>query len=345
MANLTEVSYYTRRGVVLGMVGVVILFVLKFALSFGVSYWKAKNPPPPSKPTVSFGKLPKIPFGQNENYPPAFELQTIEGRTPEGSPSARVFFIPKKAATLFSRKKAEEFAKKLGFVPPAEILSPTLYQFTEEFTGNTLFLDITNNNFFFKLNYLDPSVLSKEGLPEKEEAVNQARQYFSSLGVWDESLKKPRVSYLKFEGQKLTPSSSLTEAQAVRVDFLKEDVGGLLFLPLEYERSSVYVVLSSSKEKAGRVLEARFYNFPPDLTTSATYPLITPKEAWENLKKGKAYIVRALQPEEGAVVRKIYLAYLEMPEYQPYLQPVYVFEGDRDFVAYVPAIDPLWLGE
>jgi len=37
-------------------------------------------------------------------------------------------------------------------------------------------------------------------------------------------------------------------------------------------------------------------------------------------------------------IRNIYLAYFEPVTLTNYLQPIFVFEGDNNFVAYVPAI-------
>ena len=45
----------------------------------------------------------------------------------------------------------------------------------------------------------------------------------------------------------------------------------------------------------------------------------------------------AIIPDE-IIIRKIYLAYFEPATLTNYLQPVFVFEGDDNFVAYVSAV-------
>jgi hypothetical protein len=48
--------------------------------------------------------------------------------------------------------------------------------------------------------------------------------------------------------------------------------------------------------------------------------------------------------QEGQItIRNIFLAYFESEEPQNYLQPIFVFEGDKNFTAYVSAVDPEWI--
>ena len=44
-------------------------------------------------------------------------------------------------------------------------------------------------------------------------------------------------------------------------------------------------------------------------------------------------------------IRRIYLAYYDAGIYTEFLQPIYVFEGDNDFVAYTPAITSNYYSE
>ena len=238
------------------------------------------------------------------------------------------FFIPKKNPMLFSRKKAVNFALNLRFSKEPKILNSTVYEFSDELTGNILTLDITSQNFFLKINYLNSSVFQEKTAIDKETAVFLAKKYFSSLGVWDEDLTQSKVSYFKFEGQNLVETKKQKQIQIVRVDFSRQEIDGIPIVPLNYDKSGIYIIFSGNSQEIKQVLEARFYNFPPNLNTSGTYPLISGKQAWENLKNGKAYIAKPLKEGEKAIIRKIYLAYLEMPNYQPYLQPIFVFEGD-----------------
>ena len=84
------------------------------------------------------------------------------------------------------------------------------------------------------------------------------------------------------------------------------------------------------------------YTFWPISDETATYPLKKSKEAWEELKDGKAYVASPGDGRTQVVIRKVFLGYYDSEEYQSYLQPIFVFEGDGNFVAYVPAVNPQW---
>ncbi|MBU1117987.1 hypothetical protein KKD37_03425, partial [Patescibacteria group bacterium] len=78
-----------------------------------------------------------------------------------------------------------------------------------------------------------------------------------------------------------------------------------------------------------------------DVDTSAasasTYPIKTSEEAFSDLKSGDYWPASDIA-KDSVVIRKIYLAYFEPVNLTQFLQPVYVFEGDGGFVAYVRAI-------
>lgn len=344
MINLTKVAYYTRRALIFGSLIFVIFLALRFAVGYFINYYRAQNPPPKAKPTVAFGKLPALSLDTSGTLPTSFKLQLIEGRPPEGTESAKVFFIPKKPVKFFSRERAIQFAANLSFTGAPDQIDTVTFRFNDDLTGNSLIVDITNSNFIFQANYLRPAVFAGTTPPGKEIAISQAQKYFTALGFSESLFKNALVTYLKFSGQDLIETSSLSTAQAVRVDFLKDLLEGLPVIPAGYNRSGVHIIFSGSAEKTAQVLKAAYLDFPPELTTSATYPTISGQQAWEMLQQGKGFVLRPLLNGSEAIIRKIYLAYLEKETYQPYLQPVYVFEGDQNFVGIVPAIDPLWIG-
>ena len=81
-----------------------------------------------------------------------------------------------------------------------------------------------------------------------------------------------------------------------------------------------------------------------DLKTFGTYPIKTVSDAFKDLKVGKNTVL-IKTPTSGQVsLRSIYLAYYQSENYTPYLQPVYVFEGEN-FAAYVVAIPNDYLAQ
>ena len=74
----------------------------------------------------------------------------------------------------------------------------------------------------------------------------------------------------------------------------------------------------------------------------STYPLKEVTKAFEELKNGEGALNKEI---EGTVfpIRDVEIVYLETENYQPYLQPVYLFKSDNNLAAYVPAVDENWV--
>ena len=86
------------------------------------------------------------------------------------------------------------------------------------------------------------------------------------------------------------------------------------------------------------MLQFTYSYWPIDYNTLVTYS--------QNQRSGVAGVAgrrRIYTPASETqviTVRNIYLAYYDSISPQTYLQPVFVFEGDGGFIAYVPAINP-----
>lgn len=348
MANLTETALYIKKLLNLTIIGIILAVILKIILSAGISYWTITHPKSLSPPTVSFGKLPAIKFPKESSSRPLnYNLETIEGRVPEATSQARVFFIPKKLPSLLASEKARQFAKNLGFQDEPTQETPTLFRFVDaDYPGRALSLDIINNNFSLKYDVsAEPAVLEEKPLLTNNEAILEAKNFFQKAGSFPEDLAagKNRVSLLRLNGEKFEEVGNLTDAQAQRIDFFKNDLDDRLILPSFFSKSNFYAILSGSSNPKKRILEAGFTNWPEDRENWATYPLKTSQTAWEELKNNGGFIASLGQNKETAIIRRVYLAYYDSQEPQTYLQPIFVFEGDNNFAAYVSAVDPEWL--
>ena len=73
--------------------------------------------------------------------------------------------------------------------------------------------------------------------------------------------------------------------------------------------------------------------------TLATYPIITVQSAWKAVSAGNGIISNITAKDSDAfkspvpvalsriLINQVYLAYYETPEFQKYMQPIFVFEG------------------
>lgn len=343
MATLTETAYYTRRGFVFLAIAAVVFLALRFFLILAFDIYRQKQPPELPKPTVDFGRLPGVMFIKDQPTPPlTFRLETKEGGLPQATPSAVVYFIPRQSPSLLAADRARVFAKQLGFEGEPVSKTATFFQFTDMVEKKTLFLDIITNNF--KLLQLPP-IDENLGTPplDVNEAIRQSGNFFSNLRMLPETIDEQltKTQLLRKEADELIEATSLSNAQAIRVDFFEGAINSIPIVTPYFNRSQIYT-LYTGKDRRNPIIEAGFKFFKVDTTVSGSYPLKTPQQAWEELKQGLAYVASMDKAQQEIIIRRVYLAYYQAPEYQPYLHPVFVFAGDNQFAAYVSAIDTQW---
>jgi hypothetical protein len=346
MATLTETAYYTRRFINLSIFTIIFLIIFKIAWGKGVAWWRKNHPPPPPPPTVSFGKLPKIQFPQQKKLDLSYRLETPSGGLPDFGPQAKVYFIPAKKPNLLALERAKILARNLGFIQEPEKISETVYRWTNyEGLVSILEMDIITQNFQIKKQWQeDQSILINKRLPNQEMAIMEAENFLQKAGLLYDDLKNgtKKVSFWKFTPQALTPVLSLSEADFVKVVFLRASLDEMPIMPPNPQKGLISVLISGSTQFNKRILEVEFSYAPVLKDTFGTYPLKTPAQAWEELKAGKAFVANLGNNQKEITIRRVYLAYFESNQPQEYLQPIYVFEGDNNFVAYVPAITNQW---
>lgn len=348
MANLTETAYYTRRTINWMILTVIMYIILRICFSILMVFWIYLFPPKPPPPNFRFGKLPAIKFPESSpSGQLTFTLETIQGTVPAASNSAAVYFMPKQAANLLALTKTQEFAKRLGLNPNPIEESKSVYRFDDDTTPlRRLRYDIVSNNFILRYGFeQDTGLFSERNLPGVDAIVAESKSLMQTFNLYTPDLSKGTsiTTFLKLVGDKLIPTTSLSQADAVRIDFFRQSAGSMrLFTPIPDEGQVVFI-FSGSKDNKKKILQFAYMLWPIDYETTGTYALKPSITAWEELKSGKGYIAR--YPNSGnttITVRQVYLGYYDSFDPQIYLQPIFVFEGDNNFLGFVPAITPEW---
>lgn len=321
---------------------VVVMVGTLSAMSYFQSV-KDNTPIPTPTPSATFGTLPEIVFPDSASRPKSFELELIEGRPPEATHSAPIYLVPDKKPTLFSKRQAVTFGKKVGFLEEPVETSATILDFSDPGTNSRLTVNIATNNFYMRKYFPDTTVFQIPTITDQNTLVNHARGYFRELRLWNDSFTGSAVSYYSFDGTNLFKLPDARGAILARVDFFIPSVGPYPAVSPKLTSSDIYIVFTADRSDIREVVEASFQYFPADTNISATYPTISGQEAFDALIAGKGYI--ATSNTSQAVVRKVYLAYYQPSEHQDFLQLVWVFEGDDGFVAMVPATDPVWIDQ
>lgn len=347
MASLTETAIMTRKIIRYGIFAVIFLIIAKFIFDIAVGTYKRIFPAPPPPPTVSFGPLPSLTFPEKESKQYTFALDTPEGGLPVLPSQAKVFFMPKVSPTLLSLDAAKEKAENLGFEADGQQKSETIYAFPHKSASATLQINIVTGIFSISYDLAADSSPIEKIPPGGEVASAMVRSYLSTADLLADDLSGPAsYSFLKIENGALTQALGQADANLVKVNLFRKNYDDLPSLPENPDEANVWFMATGSQERDKQIVAAEYHYFPVDESKFATYPLKSVETAWQELNALNGFIANpGTGTGENIIIRRVYLGYYDSKTPSEFYQPVFVFEGDNGFTAYVPAVTPDYYGK
>jgi hypothetical protein len=345
--TLTELSYYSRKFLPLGMIGFLLFLIFFYLIKLMLLLYV---PAPKSVVTINpiFQKISPV---KVENASSSaginFILDTIEGRPITATEEAQVFFLPQPIAKLNYRQKIYLMAKNFGF--DTELTKHQLNGKIATFSDGQrkLEIDITNYNFFYDYQFASQSSLFQQTIiPPPKEIENKAISFLKSVSRYPEELSVGRTNILYFYYQPDLNTFSVVEkpqlANAVEIDFFRPNIGDFSFISPKFPNSHNFVLMVFYPESF-KVLRAQIKFFEKSADQVGIYPVKTGDLAWEELTKGKGIVLANPKNQKDITIKSMVFSYLDPDFYQPYLQPVYLFLGEDNFAAYVPAVSSDYL--
>lgn len=343
--TLTELSYYTRKSapflILFGLIFLIIFY--SFKLLFIVL--ESSKPKPIITKTI-FGKISQ-PLINNATSSAGFNftLDNIEGTPVTATETAKIYFLPKPTTRFGYREKIYLMAKTFGF--DTEVIKHKLEDNLASFFDGkrTLTIDIGNFNFKYEETFdsTDSALLAKSSyyIPSKKEIENKAIDFLKTIGRYPDELAKGEVEiiYLKYDPQyqSYVNVNNKNEANLVEVDFYRLAIDDIPITTPRFFKSQNYIVFLF-QEGGFKVVKSQIAFYEKSETQIGIYPVKSGEEAWQELVSGKAMVVSAREGIKNITIKDMKFYYLDPDIYQPYLQPVYVFYDDKDFVAYVSAV-------
>ncbi|HEX6977040.1 MAG TPA: hypothetical protein VF185_01600 [Patescibacteria group bacterium] len=342
MASLTQIAVTTRKIIRYSIFFIIFLIIGRIILGIGIGIFNKVFPAPPPPATIAFGPLPKITFPDNKNLPTlTYTLQTPTGELPKMPIQATVYRMPKEASNLSSLDATKRKAAALGFTNEPVSESQTLYKFTHPIVPATLEMNIVTGVFSVSYDLSkDPTPISQRP-PSPEVAADNVKSYLKGAGLLPDDIEAGTSThdFLKIENKQLVPAISLSESSLIKVNFFREEYDKMPSLTPHPAQGNIWFLVAGSQTREKIVIGGEFHYFPIDATLSSTYPIKTPQVAYEELSSGKGYIADlGLNSTGNVTIRKVYLAHFDPDTQMDFFQPIYVFEGDNGFIAYVPAI-------
>lgn len=338
--SLTHTAYMSRNIIKYGGIGVIFIVFLWMSITTGYKIYRATHPIYVA-PTQRYGVLPAIVFPEKEKTTKSFSFEFANDTVPQFSDQARVYVIYRSSSSIMALEKDKETAKKFQFTEEPNEVKTGVYEFKNGSSNKTLTMNVLNGSFTLTYPYMsDQLLLSTNNMPSKNEAIEIASSFLELGDKMTEDLKngEKKVSYWKIQNGSLIAADSQSEANMARVDFYRSKLNELNVLSENVGKASVSVLVSGSEVTDKEVLEVNYKDLNIDSESYSTYPIKTAQEAIEDLKAGNYWPASDITAAK-VVIRDMYLAYFEPVSLTNYLQPVFVFEGDNNFVAYVPAID------
>lgn len=355
--TLTEAARLTKFTMVFGTIFMIVALSSWVGYKAYDNYQKAHRPPPEIKPTVEWGALPKpkIPSSDVSSSNFAYSLSTPTGDLePDKFPKIfNVYYIVDLEATLLASERAKEMADKLGFPKGPQILTESKYKYTSDMGELTYQLDTAN--FKFERTATDSGDLARkdEVIADEGKIVQEFKGYLRSNDLDKDLIKDGKASVEYDKGsQAESERAYLTLFQTgiakpkKNPEDKNEEVELVPIVSPDFKHGLINAVISKYQDIKQRYLALDYVYWPIDLEKPSTYPIKGVKQAYEELQQGKGFVIIEPTRSTEVSISKVYLAYYLPKEYTPYLQPVYVFEGEnQNFVGYVPAVTDEYLTE
>jgi hypothetical protein len=350
MTGLTRIAITARKVIRYGIYAIIFLTVGKIVLDLSIGIYKKVFPSPPPPPTVKFGKLTNIPFPDaSPSAKFTYILETPEGGLPTNIPTqAKVFFMPKSSSNLLALDVAKEKAKTLAFTGDAIQESDALYKFNNLNFPSTMEVNIITGTFSISYDLASDRTPIDQKPPVPEVAASEFRGKLSNANVLPEDLTGQTThEFFKVSGNGLIPALSLSESDVVKVNLFRKNYDDLPSLTAKPNESNVWAIISGSTNKDQQIIAAEYHYHAVDESQFSTYPIKTPEEAFAELQSGNLYLADVGLAKDGTSlkIRRVYLAYFDPEESSDFYQPIYVFEGDNGFTAYLPAVTSDYYGQ
>lgn len=338
--SLTEVAYTSRKAIKFGSIILVLIAIIwPIYMAFVAAYKNAH--PPYTPPTVKYGILPKIIFPEKKFDKKNFTFEMPNDEFPVFKDQFNVYVVYRPVSSFLALEYDTKTANKLGFESAPVEMSSGVYQFTKNGSEKKLTMNVLDGSFRLEYPYQnDQTLFNPSNLPTKDEAVRIATSFLESGDKMTDDLRdgEQKVSYWKIDFDGLKSVSSQSGANIVRVDFFRKNFpDDLQILSSEINRAPISILVSGSEVEDKRIVDVSYRYANVDRESFSTYPIKTTAQAVNDLKIGNYWPVSDVAAND-VVIRKIYLAYFEPTTSTNYMQPIYVFEGDNNFTAYVPAV-------
>ncbi len=340
MIHLTELVFLLKKSRKSIALGVAAFISLIFILNSWTTIINTLIPPKPAPETVAFGILPV--YDLSDGFKPKssieYRLQTITGNFPKLPRNAKVFQVAKKVPSFASEETIKVRANNLGFIKEPVKITGSVMEFGSSTAENkNLIYDTLTGNFVMSYK-LEPSLI--EFKPSSiDNAIGIASHFLEAMGINTDLYPKNKITTktLRFENNNIVEANSLSNADLIEVSFNLTDIDSYPSIFAKKGSSSIFALVANSK-----VVYAKKETPNVELFNFSTYPLKPVAQAWEELNSGQGYF-NTENSNSTIDIKDVKLGYVTGYKNNQNIQPIYLFLGEGDFVAFIPAVADAWI--
>lgn len=349
MFTLSDASVLAKKFMKYGLIFLVFIIIGYIIFNLAIysknSIFKSSTP----KANTAFGKLPSqmFPSGVPEdNF--TYNVNTVSGNLPSFPEIINVYKLQPNLPDLLAADKMDQKVANIGFKSGYNAISNNTYEWTTD-SGNgiikSLKANIITGDFTITSNYMqDSGVLSAANLPTQTQAQAKAAELIESMNLPtnDLDLENSKTYLYAISNNSLVAASSLSYTKAIEVNIFQKNVNDM---PIYYEKpnkANINILIAGGDRT--QVVSANYIHQIPT-ENYATYPIKTTDQAFNELKNGNAYIAYYTGSTNNIVINDVTLAYYVGTQPQDFLMPIYVFSGNDNFYAYVPAVTDEWISK
>ncbi|HSW87957.1 MAG TPA: hypothetical protein VLG12_02220 [Candidatus Saccharimonadales bacterium] len=320
-------------------------------ISITITIIQALLPKKEILPTVSFGKLPPIDFPQPAKTASVeYVLDTLSGTFPSFPDQEPVYTITQPQPELLELQNAKALIPTGDFPTDPQALSETVYQWTSPNPPyKILTYNILTHDFTMTSSYAtDPDVIDAVSLGDTQGAISTGQSFLGGFHAYpkdiDESKTQTTLYSINGTTKTLQPAISLSTAQVIQVDFFQKDLNKLPMYYPQPNHSLINVLVGAFQ--GGRTVLTANATIKAITDTNGTYPIKSVEQAFKELQTASpsAYIASQATPATTTVkINQMSLGYFIGQGEQTYVMPIFVFQGENGFYAYVSAVTDAWI--
>lgn len=353
--NLAETQATVKRGIVVVALLTFTFYFGRFLIVQSINIYRMINPAEIPAPASKFGLLPQLKMSRvSISGTPQYILDTQTGNLPVLPDRLKVYPIEQPQPTLLSEQKIKQLASDLQFTGTPNKLTNSTFRWVDGANTRTFQADAITKNFKLETPpFRISNIVAATSSITEEDAISSVSGFLKSKALLNptdlENLTYNIIPTQVNLGQIRESKTLTTSSKLLKVDAFIEIKGDntttrssetkYKVLGPNPKDSLISFTTTNNNDITFKYPIINFTYWEPDYTDGSEYYLSPIPEVWNAIQSGNG-IISYLRTRNGDYyvplenlnvskieIRDIYIAYYMQPEYSPYLQPIYVFEG------------------